>query len=183
VRLTHILAQEVFQVDLEAQTSKPSQTAAAARHTRKMSDKLRHSRFLNSKVAENTMRHSIGGELLSSQGIPYPHHQNFPIAGLNAQERSSRRTNSVHYDAVKAGGASSGANAYVNSMYAPTLLGHMSFLPGRDLNREYNLSAARTDIGEVDEEESHDYPQMGSQISALTEALETGDEKVSNTPF
>ncbi|CAO3569063.1 unnamed protein product [Mortierella alpina] len=179
VRLTQILAQEVFQVDLEAQTSKPSQTAAAARHTRKMSDKLRHSRFLNSKAAENTMRHSIGGELLSSQGIPYPHHQNFPIAGLNAQERSSRRTNSVHYDAVKAGGASSGANAYANSMYAPTLLGHMSFLPGRDLSREYNLSAARTDIGEVDEEESHDYPQMGSQISALTEALETGDEKLS----
>ncbi|KAF9964855.1 Ral GTPase-activating protein subunit alpha-2, partial [Mortierella alpina] len=179
VRLTHILAQEVFQVDLEAQTSKPSQTAAAARHTRKMSDKLRHSRFLSSKAAENTMRHSIGGELLSSQGIPYPHHQNFPSAGLNAQERSSRRTNSVHYDPAKAGGASSGANAYANSMYAPTLLGHMSFLPGRDLSREYNLSAARTDIGEVDEEESHDYPQTGSQISALTEALETGDEKLS----
>ncbi|KAF9987563.1 Ral GTPase-activating protein subunit alpha-2 [Mortierella antarctica] len=179
VRLTHILAQEVFQVDLEAQTSKPSQTAAAARHTRKMSDKLRHSRFLNSKTAENMMRHSIGGELLSSQGIPYPHHQNFPIAGLNAQERSSRRTNSVHYDPAKPGGGSSGANAYANSMYAPTLLGHMSFLPGRDLSREYNLNAARTDIGEVDEEESHDHPQMGSQISALTEALETGDEKLS----
>ncbi|KAF9571934.1 Ral GTPase-activating protein subunit alpha-2 [Mortierella alpina] len=179
VRLTHILAQEVFHVDLEAQTSKPSQTAAAARHTRKMSDKLRHSRFLNSKAAENTMRHSIGGELLSSQGIPYPHHQNFPIAGLNAQERSSRRTNSVHYDPAKPGGGSSGVNAYANSMYAPTLLGHMSFLPGRDLSREYNLNTARADIGEVDEEESQDYPQTGSQISALTEALETGDEKLS----
>ncbi|KAG0207363.1 Ral GTPase-activating protein subunit alpha-2 [Mortierella sp. GBA30] len=183
VRLTHLLAQEVFLVDLEVQTSRPTQAMAAARHARKMSDKFRHSRFLTSKAAENSMRHSIGGELLSSQGIPYPHNhnQNFPLMGLSAQERSSRRTNSVHYDPAKQAGGTSGPNSYVNNgnlMYAPTLLGHMSFLPGREMGREYNLNATRVDVGEMEEEENYDNPHVSSHISALAEALENADEKI-----
>ncbi|KAI1298893.1 Ral GTPase-activating protein subunit alpha-2 [Mortierella claussenii] len=172
VRLTNVLSHEVYQVDLEAQTARPA-PASVTRHARKMSDKFRHSRFLTSKT-DNTMRHSIGGELLSSQGVAYAH-QTYPLSSLNLQERSSRRTNSVHYDPAKQG---SGANTNANgtTMYAPTLLGHMGFLPTRELGRDHH-SGAKVDVGEVDEEDPYDH--VGSHISALTEALETSDEKLS----
>lgn len=133
-----------------------------------MSDKFRHSRFLTSKV-DNSMRHSIGGELLSSQGIPYSHHT-YPLPGERA---ASRRANSVHYDPAKSGGPISGGLG--STSYAPSMLGHMGFVPARELGREY-LSNIRVDIGEVDEEELYD--QVGSHISALAEAMETGDDKV-----
>lgn len=55
------------------------------------------------------------------------------------------------------------------------MLGHMGFLPPRELGREY-LSSIRVDVGEVDEEEMYD--QVGSHISALAEAMETADDKV-----
>ncbi|KAG0368288.1 Ral GTPase-activating protein subunit alpha-2 [Gamsiella multidivaricata] len=170
IRLTHILSQEVFQVDLEAQPSRPPQ-ASATRHIRKMSDKFRHSRFLSSKT-ENPMRHSIGGELLSSQGVSYSH-QTYPLSGLSLQERSSRRANSIHYDPAKQVGPNS--NASGTPMYAPTLLGHMGFLPGREAGRESQLSM-KVDVGEVDEEEAYDHP--GLHVSALTETPDATDEKI-----
>ncbi|KAF9098514.1 Ral GTPase-activating protein subunit alpha-2 [Mortierella sp. AD031] len=166
VRLTHVLAHEVFQVDLDAPVSRPTQTSTS-RHGRKMSEKFRHSRFITSKT-ESPMRHSIGGELLSSQGIAYAH-QTYPLAG----ERSSRRANSVHYDPAKQGGPHStqtGAN------YNPSPLGHIGFLPGRESAREHH-SNLRADVGEVDEDEPFDH--NGSYISALAEAAEGNDEKLS----
>ena len=115
------------------------------------------------------MRHSIGGELLSSQGIAYAH-QTYPLAG----ERSSRRANSVHYDPAKQGGPHS---TLTGSNYNPSLLGHIGFLPGRESVREHH-SNLRADVGEVDEDEPFD---IGSHISALAEASEGNDEKVPKT--
>lgn len=54
------------------------------------------------------------------------------------------------------------------------MLGHMGYLPPRDLGRDY-LSNVRVDVGEVDEE---DYDQIGSHISALAETMETTEERV-----
>ncbi|KAF9193953.1 Ral GTPase-activating protein subunit alpha-2 [Haplosporangium sp. Z 767] len=171
LRMTHVIAQDVFRVDLDAPTARPSQ-AMAARHSRKMSEKIRHSRYLTSKT-ENSMRHSIGGELLSSQGIPYAH-QTFPLSGLNSQERLSRRTNSVHYESTRQSGPGSHSNG--SALYAPTLLGHMGFLPSRDLGRDFH-SNLRMELGDVEDDDSFDH--VGSHISALTEAVETTDEKLS----
>ncbi|KAF9982200.1 hypothetical protein BGZ65_003133, partial [Modicella reniformis] len=167
MRLTHVLSHEVFQVDLEAQASRPPQ-AIAARHSRKPSDKFRHSRVLSSKT-DNTMRHSIGGELLT-HGNPYSHHTYplSPLSGLTFQDKSSRRTNSVHFDPARQGSVGSTTNG------TPT---YMGFLPNRDLGREYHPAAVRADIGEVQEEEVFDNP--GSHISALTEAYEVSDDKLS----
>ncbi|KAF9110043.1 Ral GTPase-activating protein subunit alpha-2 [Mortierella sp. AM989] len=168
VRMTHVLAHEVFQVDLEVQSTRPSQTSTA-RHTRKMSDKFRHSRFLNSK-ADNPMRHSIGGELLSSQGIAYSH-QTYPLSNLSV-ERPPRRTNSVHYDPGKQ--IVSSANGV---LYTPSLLGHMGFMPSRESGRVEHVSNLRTDVGETEEEELYDH--TGSHISTLTETLETNNDRLS----
>jgi len=153
------------------------------------------------------MRHSIGGELLSSQGMAYSHSshihhhtiQTSPLAGLNhIQDRSSssRRANSVHYEQAKQGGGASGVGVNLmtvsgggagggssgggpggissggiggSQMYTP-LLGHMGFLPARE------MGLGRVDIGEVDEDEMYDH--VGTHISALTESLEANDEKV-----
>ncbi|KAF9931791.1 Ral GTPase-activating protein subunit alpha-1 [Linnemannia zychae] len=164
VRLTHIVGHEVFQVDLDAPPPRPSQPSAS-RHGRKMSDsKFRHSRYLTSKT-ESPMRHSIGGELLSSQGITYPY-QTHPLTG----ERS-RRANSVHYDPAKQGGPNS--NSAATNTYNASLLGHIGFLPGRDSVH----SSLRIDAGELDEDEPFDY--IGSHISALAETPEGNDEKLS----
>lgn len=107
------------------------------------------------------MRHSIGGELLSSQGIAYPH-QTYPLTG----ERS-RRANSVHYDPAKQGGPNS--NLAGSNVYNPSLLGHIGFLPGRDSARDHH-SSLKIDVGDLDDEEPFDY--IGSHISALAEAPE-----------
>ncbi|KAF9579969.1 hypothetical protein BGW38_003560 [Lunasporangiospora selenospora] len=178
LRLTHILAHEVFQVDLESVPARPAQ-AAAARHSRKMSDKFRHSRFHASK-ADNTMRHSIGGELLSSQGIPYSYYT-YPVHNVISQDRSTRRANSVHYDPAKQGshGGGSGAshsNTNGSSMYAPTLLGHMGFLPNRDLTRDYHTSV-KADTGDGDDDDSSD--PVGSHFSTFADMMDTNDEKLS----
>ncbi|KAG0261110.1 Ral GTPase-activating protein subunit alpha-2, partial [Linnemannia exigua] len=167
VRLTHVLGHEVFQVDLDAPVTRPTQPSTS-RHGRKMSDnKFRHSRYLTSK-AESQMRHSIGGELLSSQGIAYPH-QTYPMTS----ERS-RRANSVHYDPAKQSGPN--PNSVGSNAYNPSLLGHIGFLPGRDSAREHH-SSLRIDVGEQDEDEPFDY--IGSHISALAEATEGNDERLS----
>ncbi|KAG0300073.1 Ral GTPase-activating protein subunit alpha-1, partial [Linnemannia gamsii] len=158
-RLTHVLGHEVFQVDLDAPVSRSSQPPTS-RHGRKMSEKFRHSRYLTSKT-EAPMRHSIGGELLSTQGIAYPH-QTYPLTG----ERS-RRANSVHYDPAKQGGPN--ANLAGSNVYNPSLLGHIGFLPGRDSARDHH-SSLRIDVGDLDDEESFDY--IGSHISALAEGTE-----------
>ncbi|ORZ10641.1 hypothetical protein BCR41DRAFT_324938 [Lobosporangium transversale] len=178
VRLTNILSNEVYQVDLEAQATRPVQ-ASATRHARKMSDKFRHSRYFTSKT-ENPMRHSIGGELLSSQGIPYTH-QAYPLLTLNAQERaSSRRANSVQYDPAKQGGPNTNTSG---TTYTPTLLGH-SFLSNRDqgVGREFHSSVRATavDVGEVEDEDLYD--NAGSHISTLGDVLDTSDEKLHRTP-
>jgi len=56
------------------------------------------------------------------------------------------------------------------------MLGHMGYLPPRDLGRDY-LSNVRVDVGEVDEE---DYDHIGSHISALAETMEITEEKVND---
>ncbi|KAG0054973.1 Ral GTPase-activating protein subunit alpha-1, partial [Linnemannia elongata] len=117
---------------------------------------------------QSPMRHSIGGELLSTQGIAYPH-QTYPLTG----ERS-RRANSVHYDPAKQTGPTS--NLTGTTVYNPSLLGHIGFLPGRDSAREHH-SSLRIDVGELDDDEPFDY--IGSHISALAEATEGNDEKLS----
>jgi len=104
------------------------------------------------------MRHSIGGELLSSQGLVYSH-QMYPLSGLSLQEKSSRRTNSVHDLARQSG----------------TISGHMGFLPGRDSGREYH-NAMKVDVGDMQEEEMLE--NAGSYVSVLTEMTEPFDEKV-----
>ncbi|KAF9436275.1 Ral GTPase-activating protein subunit alpha-2 [Entomortierella beljakovae] len=167
VRMTHVLSHEVFQVDLDVQPTRPSQVSSA-RHSRKMSDKFRHLRFHGSK-ADNPMRHSIGGELLSSQNTSYSH-QTYPLSGLSV-ERASRRANSVHYDPAKQTGGNGGP------MVPPSLLGHMGFMPGRDYVRPDFHPSVRVEIGETEEEELYDH--VGSHISALTEALETNDDRLS----
>ncbi|KAG0030462.1 Ral GTPase-activating protein subunit alpha-1 [Podila clonocystis] len=172
LRLTHLASNEVFQVDLEGHSSRvPSSTGT--RHGRKMSDKFRHSRYLSSKT-DNSLRHSIGGELLSSQGIPFAHPSySLPIAP--GQERSFRRANSVHYDPSKhplIGSGVPGMNG--SAMYAPTLLGHMGFMPSRELGREFH-SALKADVGECDEEPF----EHGSHIPTMGElSMELTDEKL-----
>ncbi|KAF9999457.1 Ral GTPase-activating protein subunit alpha-2 [Entomortierella chlamydospora] len=166
--MTHVLAHEVFQVDLEVQSARPAQTSTA-RHNRKMSDKYRHSRIHTSK-AENSMRHSIGGELLSSQ-TNYSH-QTYPLSNLTG-ERPSRRTNSVHYDPNKQPGTA------INGppVYTPSLLGHMVFTPNRDSARADHHSNLKTEIGETEDEDWNDH--VGSHFSALTEGLDTNDDRLS----
>ncbi|KAF9285697.1 Ral GTPase-activating protein subunit alpha-1 [Mortierella antarctica] len=172
LRLTHLASSEVFQVDLEGHNSRvPS--SAGTRHGRKMSEKFRHSRYLSSKT-DNPLRHSIGGELLSSQGIPFAHPSySLPIAP--GQERSFRRANSVHYDPSKhplVGSGVPGMNG--SAMYAPTLLGHMGFMPSRELGREFP-STLKADVGECDEEPF----EHGPHIPTMGElSAEPTDEKL-----
>ncbi|KAF9325237.1 Ral GTPase-activating protein subunit alpha-1 [Podila minutissima] len=172
LRLTHLASSEVFQVDLEGHNSRvPS--SAGTRHGRKMSEKFRHSRYLSSKT-DNPLRHSIGGELLSSQGIPFAHPSySLPIAP--GQERSFRRANSVHYDPSKhplVGSGVPGMNG--SAMYAPTLLGHMGFMPSRELGREFP-STLKVDVGECDEEPFEHGPHIPT-MGELT--AEPTDEKL-----
>ncbi|KAG0348001.1 Ral GTPase-activating protein subunit alpha-2 [Podila humilis] len=175
LRLSHLVSNEVFQVDLESPNGR-GHPATGSRHSRKMSDKFRHSRYLSSKT-DNPLRHSIGGELLSTQGITLSH-PTYSLPIHASHERSSfRRANSVHYDPVKhplVGSGVAGLNG--SSMYAPTLLGHMGFMPSRELGREFH-STLKADVGEVDEDL---FEQDGSHISAMGDPLsEAIDDKLS----
>ncbi|KAF9381562.1 Ral GTPase-activating protein subunit alpha-1 [Podila verticillata] len=173
LRLTHLASNEVFQVDIEGQSSRVH-SSTGTRHGRKMSDKFRHSRYLSSKM-ENPLRHSIGGELLSTQGIPFSH-PSYSLPIVPGQERSFRRANSVHYDPSKHSLVGSGVPGMNGSaMYAPTLLGHMGFMPSRELGREFH-STLKADVGECDEESFEHGPHVPTMGELSTEFT---DEKLS----
>ncbi|KAF8935660.1 Ral GTPase-activating protein subunit alpha-1 [Haplosporangium bisporale] len=172
LRLTHLASNEVFQVDIEGQSSRVH-SSTGTRHGRKMSDKFRHSRYLSSKM-ENPLRHSIGGELLSTQGIPFSH-PSYSLPIVPGQERSFRRANSVHYDPSKHSLVGSGVPGMNGSaMYAPTLLGHMGFMPSRELGREFH-STLKADVGECDEESFEHGPHVPTMGELSTEFT---DEKL-----
>lgn len=61
-----------------------------------------------------------------------------------------------------------------SAMYAPTLLGHMGFMPSRELGREFP-STLKADVGECDEEPF----EHGPHIPTMGElSAEPTDEKV-----
>lgn len=61
-----------------------------------------------------------------------------------------------------------------SAMYAPTLLGHMGFMPSRELGREFH-STLKADVGECDEESFEHGPHVPTMGELSTEFT---DEKV-----
>ncbi|KAF9431070.1 Ral GTPase-activating protein subunit alpha-1 [Podila epigama] len=172
LRLTHLISAEVFQVDLEGQNNR-TLSSTGARHARKMSDKFRHSRYLSSKT-DNPLRHSIGGELLSSQGILFAQ-PTYSLPNAPGHERSSRRANSVHYDANKQPLLGTGVSSSGSAVFAPTLLGHMGFLPSRELGREFHPTF-KPDLGECDEEP---FERGGSHAATMGDpSMDITDDKL-----